>query len=115
MGERLPQPVHWKCRVCGLKARVPSFPVHCTCGYVQYEYPAGLGDNVAVALGKTGITKERYLKLKKSLGLKPNCKCPWRQKVLNRVEKWLKEHDLWTLLLNKVTRRAKKEARESTA
>ena len=70
-----------------MRARVRLFPVHCACGYTQYEYPAGLGDRVAAAMARVGITKQRYVRAKRRLGLKGDCGCAKRQKRLNRLNK----------------------------
>jgi hypothetical protein len=52
---------------------------------VQYCDPAGIGDYVAAALHRVGITEGRYVKAKAALGLKPKCGCSKRQKLLNAL------------------------------
>lgn len=78
--------VHWKCPACGIRVRVPAAAerIVCVCDYEQLGgVQAGLGDWVAAILHRCGITRYRYLKLKKWLGLKPHCNCPGRQAWLN--------------------------------
>ena len=78
--------VAWVCSVCGRKAMVRQGTprIYCLCGYVQLGgVRAGLGDRVAAALHRVGITPKRYKKVKRWLGLAPKCKCPERQIALN--------------------------------
>ncbi len=76
--------VDWKCPACGFSARPRLFPVHCVCGFVQYQHPAALGDRVAAWLAWIGVTSKRYKRLKRAVGLKENCKCSERQQAINR-------------------------------
>lgn len=76
----------WKCPVCGVVLKAVSvFPVHCSCGYHQMCNPPGLGDRVAAWLAWIGITAHRYKRLKKTLGLRPECRCRQRQQQLNEL------------------------------
>lgn len=77
--------ITWHCLVCPRCASVRIFPVRCPCGYTQFEHPPGLGDRVAAALAKRGMTEERYIALKKRLGLRGKCGCKKRQQLLNRL------------------------------
>lgn len=77
----------FRCPVCRVQAPVPaSTPrVFCVCGYVQEGGPIpGLGDYVAAGLHKVGITRERYVRVKRRLGLK-GCGCGKRQRKLNEL------------------------------
>lgn len=77
----------WKCPVCGIVVTVDTdhFPVHCRCDYVQYTPNPGLGDMIAAGLHVAGITPERYVRLKRWVGLRPKCKCLKRQHRLNEI------------------------------
>ena len=79
--------ISWTCPVCDVTIRMPSngFPVHCICGLTQYRNPPGLGDRTAAILAKVGMTEEKYLAIKRRLGLKGKCNCPERQQALNRI------------------------------
>lgn len=82
------QLIAWKCLACGRRARVPSTTprIHCGCGYVQENGPvAGLGDYVAAGLHRVGVTRRRYVRLKRALGLAADCHCPRRQRRLNEM------------------------------
>jgi hypothetical protein len=59
--------------------------ITCHCGFIQYCNPPGLGDRVAAALARTGMTEQRYKATKKRLGLRPDCRCKERQRRLNRL------------------------------
>ena len=85
MATRHNPPIRWTCPVCGIRVNVRVLPVHCACGYAQYEYPAGLGDRVAAAMAKVGITKQRYMRAKRRIGLKGDCNCPKRQRRGNKI------------------------------
>jgi hypothetical protein len=60
--------------------------IHCACGYVQEGGPImGLGDYVAAGLHHVGVTRSRYARLKKRLGLRGDCGCGKRQRQLNDI------------------------------
>jgi len=48
-----------------------------------------MGDRLEQWLTKHGITKERYVEVKKLFGLPPTCGCAKRQEWLNKVGRWL--------------------------
>ena len=78
--------IYWHCPCCRIQARVPATTprIFCRCGYVQEGGPVpGLGDLVAAGLHRVGVTRARYVKLKRRLGLKPKCGCGKRQRQLN--------------------------------
>ncbi len=81
----------WTCLVCGLQGRVrDGTPKVCCglCGFVQLAGARpGLGDRIAARLHRVGITPERWVKIKKALGLKPRCNCPERQMAINAFGK----------------------------
>lgn len=94
--------LRFRCQACGLKAWVPSNSARivCVCGHVQLEgVQPGLGDWIAACLRRCGITRYRYQRIKKSLGLNPSCKCEQRQEWLNRFGKrvglWLDRFRRW--------------------
>lgn len=60
--------------------------IYCACGFRQYDNPPGLGDRVAAALAKIGITEQRYKAAKAAVGLTLDCNCKKRQRALNRVK-----------------------------
>jgi len=79
--------LRWKCLGCGLRGRVPPSAgrIVCgRCGWTQYGIRPGLGDWVAAALHRVGITHARYVRVKRWLRLTPSCRCPQRQASLNR-------------------------------
>jgi hypothetical protein len=82
----------WKCPICGLQfgVHISTTRIECFCGYVQLNgvYP-GMGDMVAIAFLKVGITKERYAKAKSILGYDSSCDCLKRQQSLNEFGKKL--------------------------
>jgi hypothetical protein len=82
---KLSEACAWMCPVCGARFRVRHLPIVCTCGYVQYEHPPGLGDRTAAALARVGITKQRYTRAKRAVGLKGDCGCAKRQRRLNEL------------------------------
>jgi len=59
--------------------------VHCVCGFTQHTPSLGLGDYVAAGLHAIGITKQRYVAIKRLLGLKPQCRCKERREKLNNL------------------------------
>jgi hypothetical protein len=77
--------IRWQCLVCHVRAYVPSDTpkIVCRCGYIQYGVTPGLGDYLAAALHRVGVTRARYVRLKRWLGLRPTCRCPQRQAALN--------------------------------
>jgi hypothetical protein len=77
----------WTCASCGARARVPiNTPrIYCHCGYVQEGVTLGLGDMLAAGLHKVGITRQRYVRAKRAVGLKPKCGCGRRQRKLNEL------------------------------
>ena len=69
------------CDLCGK-------PIHA--GYRRkcigiLESPQKLGDWMEARLTSLGITKERYVAIKESIGLPPTCNCAARQEYMNRV------------------------------
>lgn len=48
----------------------------------------GLGDAIAKALAKMGITESRVREVKRLFGLPPTCGCQRRKAWLNRVSEW---------------------------
>lgn len=76
---------HWRCPACRIRARVPTHArrVICACGFIQEGVVPGLGDYIAAGLHRIGITRRRYVAVKRVLGLAPLCKCPQRQRWLN--------------------------------
>lgn len=81
------QLILWTCPICRIRARVPATTprIHCCCGYTQEGGPTpGLGDYVAIGLHKVGVTRERYVRAKRALGLK-GCGCGRRQRKLNEL------------------------------
>jgi hypothetical protein len=76
----------WRCPVCRIAARIPvdTPQIHCACGFIQLGVELGLGDVVAAVLHKMGITRARYIRAKRLLGLKSKCGCSERQAALNR-------------------------------
>lgn len=80
--------VMFKCPVCRIKVPVPTKTprVFCACGYIQEGGPIpGLGDYVAAGLHKLGVTRQRYNRVKRAIGLNDNCKCGQRQRKLNEL------------------------------
>ncbi len=79
--------IHWKCPACNRSAMVPvnASNIHCSCGHKQPSLEAGLGDILAATLHNVGITKRRYNRLRKAVGLKKPCRCRERQKRLNEI------------------------------
>lgn len=78
----------FRCPACSIRARVPSDAnrIHCACGYVQLGgVTPGLGDHVAAALHRIGLTQSRYVRAKAAIGLKPKCGCKKRQAKLNEL------------------------------
>ena len=51
----------------------------------QPERISRLGDRVEAALGKAGITQERWKAFKKQFGLPATCNCTARKEYLNRM------------------------------
>lgn len=91
----VPSQLTWRCPACRIKALVPASAtsISCCCGYEQLSgLVPGLGDWIAAGLHRIGITRYRYQRVKKWLGLNPSCKCPERQEWLNTIGKRLK---LW--------------------
>ena len=87
--QRLSDPAQcrFRCPACGFSGRVPCTTprIYCACGYAQLNgIRAGLGDHLAAALHRLGITRRRYVAVKRSLGLRPVCRCGKRQAALNR-------------------------------
>ena len=72
------------CRV-QVWVKTQHYPVHCACGFTQHSPDIGLGDRVAAALHMAGITKHRYLRLKRRFGLAPTCGCDRRRERLNKM------------------------------
>lgn len=72
-----------QCRNCDwtLEADSPE-PVEHVCGRVAAPK---LGDRVEAALTAVGVTKERWISLKKALGLPPTCSCDSRKLYLDRL------------------------------
>jgi hypothetical protein len=80
--------------VCGVQSRAAvGKAVYCACGYVQLQHPPGLGDRVAAALARVGITEQRYRLAKQAIGLKPDCDCKKRQRLLNQLGGGRARHD----------------------
>lgn len=79
--------IEWRCPVCGIDVMVPGDyqSITCHCGYHQMCNPPGLGDRVAAWLAWIGITAHRYKRLKKAIGLRPECQCKKRQQELNEL------------------------------
>ena len=48
----------------------------------------GLGDSLETVLTTLGITKDRYVEVKKLFGLPPTCNCDQRREWLNKVGEW---------------------------
>ena len=74
--------------MCGIRARVPATTprIHCRCGYIQEGgVTPGLGDLVAAGLHRVGVTRSRYVRLKRRLGLPGGCGCGKRQRALNAM------------------------------
>lgn len=57
----------------------------------ELSIKAGLGDKIESMLTKLGVTKERYIALKKRLGLIPECNCLKRKELLNKLGRSLKK------------------------
>jgi hypothetical protein len=79
LAEKLPQGTRWRCARCGFDRHVDkhgNFPdrIHRVCDIQR----AGLGDLVAMALGRIGLTKSRIRKW-----LTKDCGCDRRQAILN--------------------------------
>lgn len=57
----------------------------------RHSRPAGrgVGDRLAAALKKLGVTEERYAAAKAAIGLPPTCGCKERREWLNRLGDWL--------------------------
>jgi len=79
------QRISWTCPQCSLTVPVRTFPVHCQCGFVQYENPPGPGDRTAIVLAKVGVTEKRVKEAKAAIGLKGDCGCKRRQRWMNRL------------------------------
>jgi hypothetical protein len=79
--------VAWTCPACGIKANVPADTprIVCACDFVQEGVTLGLGDLVAVGLHNVGLTRTRYAKVKKAVGLSGCCDCGRRQRRLNEL------------------------------
>jgi len=87
--QRLSDPAQcrFRCPACGFSGRVPCTTprIYCACGYAQLNgIRPGLGDYLAAALHRLGITRARYVRFKRRLGLRPVCRCGKRQEALNR-------------------------------
>lgn len=79
--------LRFRCPACGIKAWVPESAerIVCVCDYMQLGgVTPGLGDWIAACLHRVGITRYRYQRIKKLLGLSPTCRCPERQAWINR-------------------------------
>lgn len=84
----MPGQLMFHCPACSIRAYVPfeTPRIACACGYVQMGgVTPGLGDYVAAGLHRIGITRARYLRVKRLLGLTPACRCPQRQRSLNAL------------------------------
>ena len=93
----MPGQLTFRCPVCSIRAYVPSETrrIVCACGYVQLGgVTPGLGDYLAAGLHRAGITRARYLWMKRLLGLSPMCRCGERQRSLNafgsRLRAWFR-------------------------
>jgi len=76
----------FSCLVCGTKGQIreDAYPVHCVCGYTQFNPGApGLGDRVAAVLHRLGITPEIISGIKARIGAPGRCNCHKRQQALN--------------------------------
>lgn len=72
------------CRNCGVAVTFEG-----DCGALRHTCrippKPGLGDHVESALSRVGITKKRYKRLRKALGLTKPCGCDQRKRWLNRL------------------------------
>lgn len=78
------------CPICRREWRLPENwqLVRCACGFVvsrEIGRHLGLGDLVAAALYRVGLSPERYMAVKAAVGLKRRCRCPKRQRQLNEL------------------------------
>lgn len=55
----------------------------------------GLGSRIRRGLAAIGITRQRYLRVKKKLGLSATCGCEAREAWLNQLDAW--DAVAWTL------------------
>lgn len=87
------------CEKCNRRVGYPkdSETGRCICGWdavQKKEWSAAtyrherLGDFTERQLRKLGITKERYVEVKKLFGLSPICHCDKRKEWLNKVSDW---------------------------
>ena len=82
----------WVCPACARTVRVPRTVerISCSCGHEQLNGPTpGLGDDLAAALARAGLTKALYIRLRRALGFRKPCGCGKRQRLLNRAGKAL--------------------------
>ena len=70
------------CKVCGASHREGVVQ---NCPSTLRKPTQGLGDKVESVLTSVGITKQRYRKFKKALGLKGDCGCNKRKEALNKL------------------------------
>ena len=78
----------WVCPACARTVRVPRTVerISCSCGHEQLNGPTpGLGDDLAAALARAGLTKALYIRLRRKIGLRKPCGCRKRQKKLNEI------------------------------
>lgn len=84
--------LRFRCPACGIKAWIHEATerIVCHCGYMQLGgIQPGLGDWIAAGLHRCGITRYRYQRIKKILGLNPSCRCPERQAWINWLGRWV--------------------------
>jgi hypothetical protein len=74
----------WQCRACDWTLRATtSEPVEHRCGRKEV---VRLGDRVEAALSAVGITQEKWLDAKETIGLPRTCNCAARKDWLNALD-----------------------------
>lgn len=74
----------WTCPNCPWQLETTTDePIEHRCGDSQV---VRLGDRIEAALGKIGVTKEKYRGWKEELRLPPTCNCERRKEWLNRLD-----------------------------